>query len=293
MKSLRRREFLSGSLVAGSFLLVNRFTTSEASVGHPNCRSELGVDPALVMWSPAEFECPICKTKNTFMVWDSYGSYIYEWPSKYQLVFWPYTDPQSWYSCKKCKLSIFMSEFTKIPTERIPDLTRTLETAALPAQHERSPQNNPLPPYLDIPTSARLSVAENVYRTLGRIDDNFWDHFYRVLGYHYQAENQKVQAEKARRKSIALTEKLLADQKNNGRRKELLFTLGSMNHFTLEDTRALKAFEEARKLKFESSDLTSEQNRNYDHYLAKLIKEYVEMIKKGQGPRDKAGSNID
>ena len=34
-----------------------------------------------------EFVCPICKTKNVFRVYASWGSYVYQWPSKFQLVF--------------------------------------------------------------------------------------------------------------------------------------------------------------------------------------------------------------
>jgi hypothetical protein len=38
-------------------------------------------------WFPKDFECPIDKEKNTFLVIGSYGSYIYSWESKYQWLF--------------------------------------------------------------------------------------------------------------------------------------------------------------------------------------------------------------
>ena len=245
-------------------------------------------DPAFTTWVPKEFECPICKTKNIFMVWGSYGSYIYQYPSKYQLIFWPFTDGPTCYSCKKCRLSVFLDDFEKIPAEKIAELRELLKTTSLPPQKERSEKESmEHPPYLDIPVSARLSVAEKVYRTLGKTDDEFWNHFYRVLAYHYDGEGKRAEALEARRKSIALTEKSLADKQNEGRRKDLLYILGAMRHFTNDDQGALKAFEEANKLEFSDKDLKPEQNKNYNEYLSHLIKEYIEMLKKGEGPRTK------
>lgn len=239
---------------------------------------------SLITWFPQEFECPVCKTKNTFMVVGSYGSYIYADPSKYQLIFWPYTDTPSWYSCKKCRLSIFMGDFEDIPPNKIADLRKMLETTSLPAQPERGPQESMKnPPYLDVPTVLRVSVAEKVYKTLGKTDDAFWDHFYRVLAYHYDGDGKTAEAEAARRKSIAITEKLLK-AKSDGKRKELLYVLGAMRHFVGEDTAALKALEEAATLTYKDNAQPAEST-GYDQYLTQSIKEYVEMLKKGEGPR--------
>lgn len=240
---------------------------------------------SLITWVPQEFECPVCKTKNTFMVVGSYGSYIYADPSKYQLIFWPYTDTPSWYSCKKCRLSIFMGDFEDIPPNKIADLRKMLETTSLPAQPERGPKESMNhPPYLDVPSVLRISIAEKVYQTLGKTDDEFWNHFYRVLAYHYDGAGKAAEAEQARRKSIAITEKLLTP-KSAGRRKELLYILGAMRHFVGEDTAALKALEEAGTLTYKDNELPAERNTGYDQYLSQAIKEYVEMLKKGEGPR--------
>ena len=238
-------------------------------------------NPSFITWFPKEFECPVCKTKNTFMVVGSYGSYIYADPSKYQLIFWPYTDTPSWYSCKKCRLSIFMEDFEQIPPDKIADLRKMLETTSLPAQIDRPPKADRLmsePPYLEIPTALRVSVAEKVYRALGKTDDEFWNHFYRVLAYHYEGHGKTGEAEQARRKSIAITEKLLT-AKSAGTRKELLYILGAMRHFVSEDTAALKALEEAGTLTYNNNELPAERNTGYDQYLSQAIKEYVEIVK--------------
>jgi hypothetical protein len=240
-----------------------------------------------ITWSPVEVECPICKTKNTFLQWGSYGSYIYQFPSKYQLVFWPYTDSAAWYSCKKCRLTTFMEDFNKLPAEKIPALRQLLEGVSLPPQKERSvEQSQASPPYLEIPTSARLVVAEKVYRALGKTDDEFWNHFYRVMGYHFGQDKKRSEADEARRQSLALTERFLADKAREGRRKELLYISGAMKHFLREDDAALREFEEAKKLVYSDKDNKPEENKGYDQYLSALIDEYIDMLHKGKGPQD-------
>ena len=244
---------------------------------------------AAITWSPVEVECPICKTKNIFMQWSTYGSYIYQWPEKYQLVFWPYTDGAAWYSCKKCRLTAFMSDFKEIPAEKIPELRKALEDAKLPPQKERSEkESREHPPYLEIPTAARLVVAEKVYRALGRTDDHFWSHFYRVMGYHFDQDGKQTDADEARRKALALTERFLADEANEGVRKEMLYISGALKHFLRDDAGSLRDFEEAKKLTYAAKEIEPEKNEGYNAYISKLIDEYLEMLRKGKGPREKA-----
>ncbi|HEY5839020.1 MAG TPA: tetratricopeptide repeat protein [Pyrinomonadaceae bacterium] len=290
MDTILRRTFRFIVFALLVFLSAGATTEIPARVAHEDVETFASCEvtnATFITWFPKEFECPVCKTKNTFMVVGSYGSYIYADPSKYQLIFWPYTDTPSWYSCKKCRLSIFMEDFEQIPPDKIADLRKMLETTSLPAQTERPPKSGRLmsdPPYLEIPTALRVSVAEKVYQVLGKTGDEFWNHFYRVLAYHYDRQGKTAEAEQARRKSIAITEKLLTP-KSPGTRKELLYILGAMRHFVGEDTAALKALEEAGTLTYKNDELPAERNTNYDEYLSKAIKEYVEMLKKGEGPR--------
>ena len=233
----------------------------------PDKRSGVSITPAVVqaetvescalaatgfiMWSPAEIECPICQTKNTFMVWDSYGSYIYQFPSKYQLIFWPNTDSQSWYSCKKCHFSAFMEDFQKVPKDKVAEIKKMLEDVSLTAQTGPDyEQYKQIAPYLGIAVSDRLRVVEKVDRILGHTEDDYWSHFYRVLAYHLAAEKKQAAAAEARRKALAITERLLTDKANDGKRKELLYISGAMRHYLRDDTLALRDFEAAKKLKY-------------------------------------------
>ena len=246
------------------------------------------LSPLPITWFPTEVECPVCKTKNVFLEVGSYGSYIYQDPSKYQLVFWPYTDSPSWYSCKKCRLTAFMGDFAKIPEDKIPAVREALKDVKLPPQKERplelSYENAT---YLELPVTARLIVAEKVYRALGLTQDEFWDHFYRVLGYHFDAEDKRAEADDARRKSLAIIERALADKSKEGARKELLYVSGAMKHFLRDDTGALADFEAAKKLTYSDPSAKPEESKGFDGYISKLIDEYIEMLRKGTGPRTK------
>jgi hypothetical protein len=244
---------------------------------------------SLITWFPEEITCPVCQTKNIFMVVGSYGSYIYQYPSKYQLIFWPYTDNPSWYSCKKCRYTAFMGGFDKVPKEKLAELRKMLEGVQLPAQKERSQKESmEKPPYLEIPTADRLIVAEKVYRLLRDNDDDFWNHFYRVQAYHFDGHKRAAEADEARKKSLALSAKALADTALEGRRKEYLYLSGAMKHFLHDDTGATKDFETAKPLKYSDKDLTAEQSENYNGFIATLIDDYLKMLKNGEGPRLKA-----
>lgn len=225
MNSLVRALGLLIFLVLAITLFATPFRLPASETVHPVAHAEtvetceLG-SASLITWSPDEIECPVCQTKNIFMVWGSYGSYVYQFPSKYQLVFWPFTDGQAWYSCKKCRYTAFMGAFKDVPKDKIADLRKMLEEVSLPAQKTHSKEESlARPPYLEIPTSERLLVVEKIHRFLGETGDDYWNHFYRVLAYHFDAEKKQVEADEARRKSLAITERLLADKANDGRRK--------------------------------------------------------------------------
>lgn len=226
-------------------------------------------------WSPVEVTCPVCHTNNTFREIMSFGTYIYQWPSKYQLIFWPYTDSNVLYSCKKCHLTAFMGDYQKVPKEKIAALELTLKPVSLPKVDE----------YTQIPMSQRLLVAEKVYSVLGR-DDEFWSHFYRVLGYHYEDEGKQKEAEQARRKVLEIVWRMLANQDNTGIRKELLYISGAMRFFLKDKEGALKDLKEAAALTYRSKDLTPEKSANADKYLSNLIESYIKIIQEGKPPRN-------
>jgi hypothetical protein len=224
---------------------------------------------------PQDIECPVCKTKNSFQVYASWGSYIYQWPSKFQLVFWPFTYSESLYSCKKCHLTAFLDDFTKLPREKVEAAQAALRDVRLKKEYEK---------YTDIPMSERLPIAEKVYHVLDK-DDEFWCHFYRVEGYHFDRESKAPEAAAARGKALELAQKIAADPKNAGRLKELLYVSASMKHFLGRDAEALADLDSAAKLTFSDTSWKEENAKGYDNYLSGLIKECAAGIKNGNLPK--------
>jgi hypothetical protein len=220
-------------------------------------------------------ECPVCKTSNQFLDYGSWGSYVYQWPSKFQMFFWPYTDNVSLYTCKKCHLTLFMWDFKDLPKDKIADVRSSWAGINLPS---------PTKTYTDVPMSDRLPVAEKLYKVLGR-DRDFWSLFYRVEGYHFEHEKHPDQAAAARTQSLEITRELLADPRNEGRRKELLLTSAAMHHFLNDDAQALNELETASKLTFVDEKPGAEKSKNYDTYLTALIGEYAKAIQAGNVPK--------
>jgi len=227
-------------------------------------------------WAPTKVVCPICKTTNTFYAIASYGTYIYRWPSKFQYIFWPYTDKHVLYSCKKCRLTCFMSDFRRIPEEKREAIRKSLEGVKLDKEYDS---------YTKIPMSQRLRIAERVYGAVVR-DDAFWCRFYRILGYHLDREKRPKEAAGARKKALSFAEKMLKREELAGIRKELLLIRGAMRHFLKDNKGALADFRAAAKLKFENKKIGEKRSANVDRYLSALLKEYIERIEKGA--RDKA-----
>ncbi len=226
---------------------------------------------AATTWSPQEMTCPLCNTENEFYAVASWGTYIYQWPSKFQLIFWPYTDANVLYSCKDCKLTCFMSDFDDIPAEKHDALREASAEVDFGGDYAT---------YAEIAMSARLAAAEKVYAAWGR-DDDFWCHFWRVAGYHYEAEGKVEEAAEARRKAIEIAETLIAEEKRAGERKEFLAFAGAMRHLTGDDAGALRDFEEALALTYENAELATDRNEDSDGYLTALLQEYVAKVEGG------------
>jgi len=226
---------------------------------------------SMTTWSPKDFTCPDCSTVNTFQVIMSYGSYIYQWPSKFQYIYWPLTDTNVVYSCKKCRLTCFMWDYEKFPKEKLEEVRRKLQGIEIEEKDD----------YAKIPMSQRLAAAERVYGVLGR-DEEFWCRFYRVLGYHFEAERKADEAKAARKKALDLAIKLLEKKPEAGKKKELLLVTGSMRGFTGETEAALKDLGEALKLKYEADD--PKKSEGMDKYLSGVIQEFIDALKEGRLP---------
>lgn len=233
-----------------------------------------------ITYATVEIVCPICETKNTFTTWASSGGYVYFWPSRFQMVFWPYTDPVAVYHCRNCHYSVFEWDFADPPEERRAAIRQLLQSVSCPRHADD---------YLKMPVSDRLAIAEQVYR-LYEPDERFWCGFYRVLGYHLHEEGRKEEAAAARRRALELAERLLGQGELEGERKEILVITAAMHHYLESDPQALRALREAETVAYRNSKLEPEKNDEINTYLAHLIREYIQAIEQGRNT-DEEGSS--
>jgi hypothetical protein len=221
---------------------------------------------------PVKVKCPVCGEVNDFYTYASWGSYVYSWPSKYQMVFWPQTDSTSMYICKKCHFTAWMWDFKDLKPEKVEDARKAASAFGDLPKFDK---------YEKLPMSQRLSVAERVYQTLGR-DDDFWSQFYRVRGYHLAREGKSADAQQARTKARDLLTKLSVDPANANHKKDLLVALAAMQHFLGDDETAVATLAQARK----ETISVGENAKGHNDYLDQLISDYADKIKSKTVPAD-------
>lgn len=250
--------------------------TAGGIVGASNISSLASSNLVVTTWYPKDFDCPVCKTKNTFQAWGSYGSYIYSWPSKYQWVFWPWTESPSVYLCKKCHVATFLNDFEKIPKDKVSTLEKELASIPITRKFKN---------YMEVPMSERLEIAEKVYRMLPDKGDGFWNHLYRVKGYHYGQEKQTEKAAESRTRALELTKKMMAEPASKTPLKELLYISGAMKHFLSDDKGALEDFKKGLTTKFFAPDQKAKELEDAEAGMNDRLKDYIMQIATAKPPR--------
>jgi hypothetical protein len=135
--------------------------------------------------------------------------------------------------------------------------------------------------YYDIPMSERLELAEKAYAVLDK-PDNFWCDFYRIKGYWLEQEKKADEATLARKKALALAEKMCADPARATEMKALLYIAGSMSYFIDDREGAVAYFKRALPMKYRQKDMTDEQNNNTNEFLDELLNDYIARLGKGE-----------
>lgn len=219
-------------------------------------------------WFENEVVCPFCGAKNNFSEVGNYGEYIYNWPSRYQNIFWPHTDSHVMYSCRNCNLTAFMYDFLSIPLSEKDSVMYQIKYCSINKEVEN---------YFDIPMSRRMAVAEKVYSCLDK-DIAFWSEFYRIYAYHLDMEGNSDEAAQKRKIVLKLTNQLLGDSMNQNIEKELRLTVGAMLYFLNDKMAAEKEFHLALK----SSPVKNSKSKLTDDYLTSLVEDYIAKIDKNE-----------
>ena len=222
-------------------------------------------------WVDVTVQCPVCGTENEFHAIGSYGSYIYDWPEKYQFVFWPTTDGKAMRSCRQCRYTAWLWDFESLPPERVADVKAALQEQGL-AELEGGYQN--------VAMTERMAIARSVYEVLDR-DAGFWCEFERILGYHAEEEGKEELARQARRRALELVQELLVDPEQAAMEKQLRIIEAAMM-FHLGDVEGARSrLERATGLTYANPELSESERDDADLYQSKLIFDYLNKLDGG------------
>jgi hypothetical protein len=192
----------------------------------------------------------------------SSGSYIYQWPSKYDQVFWPLTDPNGIWFCQESGFTAFIGDFELTADER----------AALVAE---------LASYKPIrrPTLREKLVLLQKSYSARSVDARMKIRLWRVLAYYHETELRDSDgASVFRRKALEMIEAALRTDLPEGDRLEYLFVSAaySREFGDLEKSRAsVRSLEEALK---ESKDQKLE---GFVEYLTELKSDIDKIVPGG------------
>lgn len=189
-------------------------------------------------WGPSSKIDPLTGEKISAHEIRSYGSYVYQWPSKYDLVFWPLTDER--WICLNIKngYGAFNDDFEKLADDERKVLAAWLKENYKPSDAPRTHEE-------------KLAWLEKVY-TQRRMDDDFWSRFYRLMAYvHSKAEVKSLAYVK---KAMPLLQKKLATDPKGIARIEVLFLLGEYHRRLGETGKTKEYFAQVGTAKYPGPD---------------------------------------
>jgi hypothetical protein len=222
-------------------------------------------------WAEVTRKCPVCETKIQVREVASFGSYIYQWPSRLQMLFWPYTAGAAVHFCKHCHGAWFMGDVDELNPAQKEAIGKKLEKL----REEQRAES-----YDEVPVAYRLKMAAALYGELGE-NDFFWSHFHRAVGYQLHVAGDAKGAETARGKALKVTERMLAGELDDAQRKELLIVKTSMLYLTGKRDAALESVARAKGITVsESTNLSAEKAKNINEFLGAIVTDLEKHIAK-------------
>jgi tetratricopeptide (TPR) repeat protein len=198
----------------------------------------LAVSSMATTWGESVITDPLTGDKVPSHEWITYGSYIYNWPSKYDLVFWPLADI-NWITINvKNGYAAFNDDFEKVPEEEKKKLIEWLSNNYNPSKELKTFEE-------------QLEWLEKVYCQRS-MNDDFWCRFYRLMAYAYE-QNPEKSLEYVR-KAMPLLETKLNTNSEGVQRIETLFLLGEYNRRMGEKEKSQNYFSQVKEVKFKDKN---------------------------------------
>ena len=212
-----------------------------------------------IIWGGNEVDDPFSDATCLVSSLASYGSYIYNFPSKYDAVFFPHTDSQSIWYCGESGYASFMGDFEELTAEERVDVAQLLAGADTLGE-------NPT-------VFERLERLEDVY-SVRTMEDTFWPWFYRVLAHYYQSESPE-RALEYRSLALPLVEQQIENGEPDGFMIQNLYVAGDYHRQLGNTDRAMEYFAQARTLEW--VDESGTQRVGID-YWTEIINEREALI---------------
>ena len=192
----------------------------------------------MTTWVSSEKTDPLTGDKVAAKEIMTYGNYIYKWPSKYDLVFWPLIAEE--YICLNTEsgYGAFNEHFETLPDEEKEAMSKWLKKNYKPSKAPKS-------------HTEKLVWIERVY-CQRKMDDSFWCVFYRLMAYiHKKDEKQSMAYVK---KVMPLLKKKLQENPEGLDKIEVLYLLGEYHRRLGENEKAEMYFSQVKKEKYKDKD---------------------------------------
>jgi len=102
------------------------------------------------------------------------------------------------------------------------------------------------------------------------------------MGYHYEAEKSKAKAYDARNTALVIAKELLANEQFKDQKKETLYIMAAMYHYTDRKDSALICLTQADKCTYRNDEWKKDNAEGLDQYLSEVIKLYKDIILKDE-----------
>ena len=181
----------------------------------------------------------------------SSGSYIYDWPSKYDQIFFPYTSSAAIWFCKESGYISFMRDFDNVTAEEKIKISNYLK--ANPQINIRS-------------LLSKLKLLETIY-SLREVSLELSNKNKRILAYLYEQKDKIELANSLRRSALLEINELLTAELTKYKRLEYLYVAANyerqLGNISNSDLRL-------KTLKNEIENINSEELKWFGSYLSKL-----------------------
>jgi len=190
----------------------------------------------------------------------SSGSYIYQWPSKYDGVYWPFTDPNWIWFCKDSGYTSFGNDFDALTADEVKAVAAFLDQFYVASEGE-------------VNADYKLWLLESTYR-LRNTEPGFWGWFKRVKANIYEE-----MASSSRYEAVALLEKEVAQLEPGFDLVQKLYVLGDYYRRFGDPEKAKAMFVKSAAVEWLDKKGTAQRG---SPYINEIIEERLKLMEERQ-----------